>query len=46
MGSGFIFEKNGQKAVVETRQYSKQYYIWDVPKEVIYDKTQNGSSSK
>jgi hypothetical protein len=42
MGSGFIFEKNGQQAVVGTRQFSKQYYIWDVPKEVIYDKTQDG----
>jgi hypothetical protein len=45
MGSGFIFEKNGQKAVVETRQYSKQYYIWDVPKEVIYERTQDGISN-
>lgn len=45
MGSGFIFEKNGQEVVVETRQYSKQYYIWDVPNEVIYDKARNGSSS-
>jgi hypothetical protein len=45
MGSGFIFEKNGQKAVVETRQYSKQYYIWDVPKEVTYEQTQDGPSN-
>jgi hypothetical protein len=43
MGSGFIFEKNGQQTVVETRQFTKEYYIWDVPKEVIYDKTQNGT---
>jgi hypothetical protein len=45
MGSGFIFEKNGQKAVVETRQYSKQYYIWDVPRKVIYERTQDGISN-
>jgi hypothetical protein len=45
MGAGFIFEKNGQQAIVETRQFSKQYYIWDVPKEVIFEKTQDGSSS-
>jgi hypothetical protein len=45
MGSGFIFEKNGQKAIVETRQYSKQYYIWDVPKEVIYEQTQDGTTN-
>jgi hypothetical protein len=45
MGSGFIFEKNGQKAVVETRQYSKQYYIWDVPKEVTYEQRQDGISN-
>jgi hypothetical protein len=44
MGSGFIFEKNGQKTIVETRQYSSQYYIWDVPKEVIYEQTQDGPS--
>jgi hypothetical protein len=43
MGSGFIFEKNGQQTIVETRQFTKEYYIWDVPKEVIYDKTQNGT---
>jgi hypothetical protein len=45
MGSGFIFEKNEQQAVVETRQYSKQYYIWDVPKEVIYDQIEDGTFS-
>ncbi|ACT04767.1 hypothetical protein [Paenibacillus sp. JDR-2] len=35
MGSGLIFERNGQSSVIETRLYSKHYYLWDIPNEVI-----------
>ncbi len=35
MGSGLIFERNGQSSVVETRLYSKHYFLWDIPNEVI-----------
>ncbi|MEQ6377458.1 zf-HC2 domain-containing protein [Bacillaceae bacterium S4-13-56] len=31
MGSGFIFDNEGEQLVVETRQYTRNYYIWDVP---------------
>ncbi|WP_154098035.1 hypothetical protein [Bacillus coahuilensis] len=31
MGSGFIFEKDDELITIETRQYSRNYYIWDVP---------------
>jgi hypothetical protein len=30
MGSGLIFTKNGEDAVVEIRQYSKHYFIWEI----------------
>ena len=30
MGSGLIFTKNGEDAVVEVRQYSKHYFIWEI----------------
>ncbi|KLT16029.1 hypothetical protein AA980_21430 [Neobacillus vireti] len=32
MGSGLIFVKEGKEAIVETRQYSKYFIIWDVQK--------------
>ncbi|MFF2445687.1 hypothetical protein ACFVSW_01205 [Neobacillus sp. NPDC058068] len=32
MGSGLIFVKDGEEAIVETRQYSKYFIIWDVQK--------------
>jgi hypothetical protein len=32
MGSGLIFEKDDQLLVVESRQFSRHYMIWDVPK--------------
>ncbi|GMK43713.1 hypothetical protein PghCCS26_08400 [Paenibacillus glycanilyticus] len=35
MGSGLMFERNGQSSVIETRLYSKHYYLWDIPNEVI-----------
>ncbi|WP_066255023.1 hypothetical protein [Neobacillus drentensis] len=30
MGSGLIFTKNDEDAVVEIKQYSKHYFIWEV----------------
>ena len=35
MGSGLIFEKNEKTVVVETKQYSKHYILWDIPAEVF-----------
>lgn len=35
MGSGLVFEKNNEIITISTRQYSKHYFIWDVPKEVL-----------
>jgi hypothetical protein len=32
MGSGLIFTKNGEDAVVEVRQYSRHYFIWEIQK--------------
>ncbi|OZM58534.1 hypothetical protein CIB95_02910 [Lottiidibacillus patelloidae] len=34
LGSGFVFEKNNKIITISTRQYSKHYFIWDVPKEL------------
>lgn len=36
MGAGFIFEKDGVTVVVGTRLFTKNYFLWDVPKEVLY----------
>ncbi|MGD6966148.1 hypothetical protein ACQCVP_06950 [Rossellomorea vietnamensis] len=35
IGSGLMFEKGGDAITIETRQYSKHYYIWDIPKEIL-----------
>ncbi|HZH61140.1 MAG TPA: hypothetical protein VEY70_16570 [Metabacillus sp.] len=35
MGSGLVFEKNKEAITIETRQYSKHYFKWDVPKEIL-----------
>ena len=35
IGSGLVFEKNKEIITISTRQYSKQYFIWDVPKEIL-----------
>ncbi|WP_336775062.1 hypothetical protein [Paenibacillus sp. MMO-58] len=35
IGSGLMFERNGQSSVIETRFYSKHYFLWDIPNEVI-----------
>jgi hypothetical protein len=32
MGSGLIFSKNGEDAVVEVRQYSSHFFIWEIQK--------------
>ncbi|WP_042456947.1 hypothetical protein [Neobacillus dielmonensis] len=32
MGSGLIFTKNGEDAVVEVRQYSQHFFIWEIQK--------------
>ena len=35
IGSGLAFENNGEILVVETRQFSKHYILWNVPVEKI-----------
>ncbi|MDR0136880.1 hypothetical protein RFW18_03920 [Metabacillus idriensis] len=32
-GSGLIFEKEERSVVVETRQFSRHYILWEVPKD-------------
>ncbi|WP_033541801.1 hypothetical protein [Planococcus sp. CAU13] len=34
LGSGLIFNKGEETVVIETRQYSSHYFIWDVPKDI------------
>lgn len=33
MGSAFIFEKDGELMTIDTRQYTKKYFLWHIPKE-------------
>jgi hypothetical protein len=35
MGAGLVFDKGGQNIVVETRQYSRHYLLWNIPNEVL-----------
>lgn len=35
MGAALVFEKGGENIIIETRQYSKYYFIWNVPEEVL-----------
>lgn len=35
MGSVLIFEKDKELINISTRQYSKHYFIWDVPREIL-----------
>lgn len=35
LGSGFVFEKDEESLVIETRQYSTHYFLWDVPSAVL-----------
>ncbi|MBL4950734.1 hypothetical protein RCG24_05270 [Neobacillus sp. OS1-32] len=32
MGSGLIFTKNGEDAVVEVRPYTSNYFVWEIQK--------------
>lgn len=34
-GAGFIFEKNEEIVAIGTRLYSKNYFLWYVPKKVL-----------
>ncbi|WP_171910645.1 hypothetical protein [Rossellomorea aquimaris] len=34
-GSGLEFAKENEVITIETRQYSRHYVIWDVPKEIV-----------
>ena len=36
MGSGFIFEKDRVTVTIGTRLFTKNYFLWDVPKEVSH----------
>ncbi|MCA1029550.1 hypothetical protein LCL95_00730 [Bacillus timonensis] len=36
MGSGLVFVKNEEEITISTKQYSKHYFLWDVPNEVIH----------
>ncbi|EPD53791.1 hypothetical protein HMPREF1210_00614 [Paenisporosarcina sp. HGH0030] len=33
MGSGLVFENDEETLVVETKQYSKHYILWNIPSE-------------
>ncbi|XEC94057.1 hypothetical protein AB6A23_22365 [Paenibacillus tarimensis] len=35
MGSGLIFEKDKQALIVETRQFSRHYILWDIPNQEL-----------
>jgi hypothetical protein len=35
IGSGLVFEKSGLNIVVETRQFSRHYILWDIPNEAL-----------
>ena len=35
MGSGLVFENDEEILVVETKQYSKHYILWNIPSEVF-----------
>lgn len=35
LGSGLVFEKDKEVITIETRQYSKHYFIWEVPKDIL-----------
>jgi len=30
MGAGFIFSKNGEDAIVVVKQYTRNYFIWEI----------------
>ncbi|PLS17480.1 hypothetical protein CVD28_13110 [Bacillus sp. M6-12] len=35
IGSGLLFVKNKKVVTIETRQYTKNYYLWKLPKEAL-----------
>jgi hypothetical protein len=35
IGSGLVFEKSGEVIVIETRQFSRHYFLWSVPNEIM-----------
>ena len=35
LGSGFVFKKGDESLVIESKLYSKHYFLWDVPGEVF-----------
>ena len=39
MGSGLIFTKNGEDAIVVVKQYSRNYFIWEIQQRFSNDKS-------
>ncbi|MEH7081829.1 hypothetical protein V7139_03715 [Neobacillus drentensis] len=39
MGSGLIFTKNGEDAIVVVKQYSRNYFIWEIQQRFTNDKS-------
>ncbi|WP_261132245.1 hypothetical protein [Bacillus sp. Marseille-Q3570] len=37
LGSGLVFESGTETLTIETRLYSKLYYLWELPKEIQQD---------
>lgn len=37
LGSGLVFERDAETTIVETRQFTKHYFLWDVPGRVLAD---------
>ncbi|MCM3359261.1 hypothetical protein [Psychrobacillus sp. MER TA 171] len=35
IGSGYIFENGEETVVISTRQYSRNYFLWDIPSELF-----------
>ena len=35
LGSGFVFRKDDESLVIESKLYSEHYFLWDVPSEVF-----------
>lgn len=35
IGSGFIFKYGEENIVISTRQYSRHYFLWDIPSELF-----------
>lgn len=37
IGSGLMFERDAETMIVETRQFTKHYFLWDLPGGVLAD---------